>query len=518
MLKTLVKTYFRGNGGLSIVQSLKKSSGKKGKKGISVLSYFGIAYLALLYMWIIYTGFMTQLKFSVSQALLSIHQVGLMLSIFFTLTSVDNVLVNGSDLDTLRALPIRQRTLTLSRFVILCAETFTETLLVFLPFAAAALLNTHFSFPFYVLLVLDAVVLPLFSAFFMGVFSYLAAMNRVMKRIKTVLIYVLSVVVIWYMLKVLGSASGPNGDLTLMLSQRSTVTSSDLVLFASIVGILSFSFFILLFICVKLSGRVALSEGIKEKTRRVKGAADFRQVSLKRAMLRRELRIMFSSSAISTELLMELVMPLFLIVIYAVMGILGDMSRDIMSIPGIERIIHLILFGLIYLLYSFTLLSSTSVSREGGDFEMSKLYPVSARDRVVIKLEFHLLLTVPAIWIFLIAIAVMLKSNVTDTVFFLLMAPFYEAAVSAIGLAIDYRNPHTVWQRPQEAVKQNMNGLGAMGLTLLFFLVTGALFILSEIFLGMRIVSLLIPFVTSVPVFLIFFRKAVRNATNQYNS
>ena len=63
-----------------------------------------------------------------------------------------------------------------------------------------------------------------------------------------------------------------------------------------------------------------------------------------------------------------------------------------------------------------------------------------------------------------------------------------------------------------------MNGLGAMGLTLLFFLVTGALFILSEIFLGMRIVSLLIPFVTSVPVFLIFFRKAVRNATNQYNS
>ena len=59
MLKTLVKTYFRGNGGLSIVQSLKKSSGKKGKKGIAVLSYFGISYLVLLYMSIIYTVFMT---------------------------------------------------------------------------------------------------------------------------------------------------------------------------------------------------------------------------------------------------------------------------------------------------------------------------------------------------------------------------------------------------------------------------------------------------------------------------
>ncbi|MGN0906257.1 MAG: hypothetical protein ACI4NM_03850 [Bullifex sp.] len=516
MLKTLVKTYFRGNGGLSIIQSLKNSSRKKGRKGVSVASYIGIAYLALLYMWIIYTGFMTQLKISVSYALAAIHQVGLMLSVFFTLTSVDNILVKGSDLDTLRSLPIPQNTLTFSRFVILYTETFTETLIVFLPFAAAALINTRFSPVFYLLLLTDALVLPLFSAFFMGVFSYLAAMNRVMKRLKTVLIYALSFLVIWYMLRVLGGVSGPEGNMVLKLEEKSIVTSSDLAFFAVIVSILLLSSAILLFVCVKLSDKAASAEGIKEKPGKVKGNAGFRQVSVTRAMMRREIRIMFSSSAISTELIMELVMPLFLIVIYAVMGILGDMSRDIMSIPGIEKVIHLALYGLIYMLYSFTLLSSTSVSREGGDFDMSKLYPVSARDRVIIKLKFHLLLTVPAVWFFLLAIALLLKAPVMDTLFFMLLAPLYEAAVSAVGLAIDYRNPHTVWQRPQEAVKQNMNGLGAMGISMLMFLSSGALFVLSEIFLRLRIVSLLIPFVIATPVFLIFFRKAVKNAETQY--
>ncbi len=516
MLKTLVKAYFRGNGGLAIVQSLKNSSKKKGKKGVSVASYIGIAYLAILYMWIIYTGFMTQLRISVAYALSSIHQVGLMLSVFFTLTSVDNILVKGSDLDTLRALPIAQKTLTLSRFIILYSETFTETLVVFIPFALAAAVNTHFSPLFYLLLIADALVLPLFSAFFMGVFSYLAVISRVMRRIKTVLIYGLSVLVIWYMLKVLGAASGPEAELILALDERTFITSSDILIFASIVAVLAVTSAILLALCFRLSERCADSEGVKDKVKRAKGEPDFRQVSVKRAMLRREVRIMFSSSAISTELIMELAIPLLLLVVYSVMGLLGDMSRDIMSIPGIERIIHLILFALIYMFYSFTLLSSTSVSREGGDFDMSKLYPVSPADRVSVKLDFHLLLTVPCMWFFIIVIAFIVNAPVMDTVFFLVLAPVYEAMVSAIGLTIDYRNPHTVWQRPQEAVKQNMNGLGAMGISMLLFLIMGALFVLSEIFLCIRIISLLIPFVLSLPVFVIFRKMAVRRAEAQY--
>ena len=73
MLKTLVKTYFKGNGGLSILQALKtgNSKSKKKSKGRSLLSYFGLIYLSILYMWIIYSNFVSQLKTDVLFAVIS---------------------------------------------------------------------------------------------------------------------------------------------------------------------------------------------------------------------------------------------------------------------------------------------------------------------------------------------------------------------------------------------------------------------------------------------------------------
>ena len=126
MLKALVRTYYKGNGGLSLVQAIKTGRLKNGKrrKGVGILSYLGLFYLSLLYMWMIYSNFVSQLRQSVGLALISIQGLGLMLSIFFTLTSVDNVLVSGKDLDTLKTLPIDNKTLTLSRFLILYIEVF----------------------------------------------------------------------------------------------------------------------------------------------------------------------------------------------------------------------------------------------------------------------------------------------------------------------------------------------------------------------------------------------------------
>lgn len=518
MLKTLVKTYFKGNGGLSILQALKtgNSKSKKKSKGRSILSYFGLIYLSILYMWSIYSNFVSQLKTDVLFAVISSQSVALMLTIFFTLTSVDNILVTGSDINTLKTLPIDTKTLTLSRFVILYFEVFCECLLAIIPFAVAALINIKFNIVFYLLLILDALIIPAFSAFFMGVFSYLSAKSKVMKRAKTVLIYVLSFFVIYFMLRVLGNQAGPNSSVTFALSERVVVSNQVIILFAAILGALALCSIILYFVCLKLSKIVIESENIKEKDKQLRGEISYKQNSIFKALVIREKRIMFSNSSFSTELVLELVMPLFILLIYAVMGILGDMSKDIMSIPGIENYLYVALWGVIMMFYTFNLLSSTSVSREGKDFDLCKIYPINVKDRVNSKLVFHLIATLPFIEIFIIAIAIGAKAPALETILIAISMVPYIASISVIGLTIDFNNPHTAWERPQEAVKQNTNGLGAMGISIIELILIVGLFILSEIYLKIRLVSTSMPLIISLIFFVIFYKTAINNAKKQF--
>lgn len=518
MLKTLVKTYFKGNGGLSLLQSIKSGVSKNGKKGKSksILSYFGLIYLSILSMWMIYSNFVSQLKNSVILALISIHALGLMLSIFFTLTSVDNVLVYGKDLETLKALPIETKTLTLSRFLILYIEVFTESILVIIPFLVAIILNTKFSILFYLLIIIDAFVIPFFSTFFMSIFSYLSQKSLALRRIKSIMIYALSILIVYFMLRVLGTQAGPNGNVIFIISEKINITNDFLLFFILIILSLAVLGYILFLISLKLSLSVIQKEGIKEKVKVKRGEQSYKKSSITKALMMREKRIMFSSSAFSTELILELVMPLFIMVIYALMGILGDMSKDIMSIPGIERYIHLVLWGVILMFYTFTMLSSTSVSREGKDFEFSRTLPVSEKQRVNAKLYFHNLLTIPCMSLFMISIAIVTKAPIVETILILLCTIPYSAAISSVGLAIDYKNPHTAWQRPQEAVKQNLNGLGAMGINLLQLIIIVGLFILSEIYIKIRVISLIIPIIVSFIFYFIFKRIALINAKKQY--
>ena len=348
------------------------------------------------------------------------------------------------------------------------------------------------------------------------IFSYLSAKSKIMKRTKTALIYVLSFFVIYFMLRVLGNQAGPNSSVTFALSERVAVSNQVIILFATILGALALCSIILYFVCLKLSKIVIESENIKEKDKQLRGEISYKQNSIFKALVIREKRIMFSNSSFSTELVLELVMPLFVLLIYAVMGILGDMSKDIMSIPGIENYLYVALWGVIMMFYTFNLLSSTSVSREGKDFELCKIYPINVKDRVNSKLVFHLIATLPFIEIFIIAIAIGAKAPALETILIAISMVPYIASISVIGLTIDFNNPHTAWERPQEAVKQNTNGLGAMGISIIELILIVGLFILSEIYLKIRLVSTSMPLIISLIFFVIFYKTAIKNAKKQF--
>ncbi len=510
MLKVLVKTYFKGNGGLSILQAFKAKSRSKAAIGFS---YFGIFMLALLYMWCIYSSLVSAFTLSVSYAIGVFFAIAISLTVFFTLTSVDNVLVTGKDLNTLKVLPIPSSVLMRSRFAILYAEAFIETLLAYIPFLLASLFSISFSFAFLLLGLLAVFVIPAFSILLMGLLSYLAVKHLWVKRCKDVLLWVMMFLIIGAYLKVLGKqSSGQN--LILFLEVKRGVGQSDILLFLCTLLALFISSVILYFCCIRIAKSIKDVE-VRVKTKRMKGAVCYKAHSPVYALFQREFRIMMSSSGIYTELILELLMPFVLILIYSFMGVMGKMVA-LLEFEFVRVNLHLLLSALLIFFLSISMLSSTSVSREGKEFSLAKVFPVSAEERVRAKILFHTALMAPAIVVFLLMIFFISSATVLDLFLLLIFFLSFMFLISVLGLYVDYSNPHTVWERPQEAVKQNTNGLISWAYSLLFLFVCVSVYVLLYYFTGEMSWTLLAPIALSIAVVLPLYKALLKKVERIY--
>ncbi len=510
MIKLLVKTYFKGNGGLSILQSFKA----KGKSKVAIgFSYFGIFMLALLYMWCIYSGLVSAFIMSVSYAIVTYIAVAVSLTIFFTLTSVDNVLVVGNDLNTLKVLPIPSATLMKSRFIILYIEAFLEALLAYIPFLIASASSIGFSFSLLLLGIVSLFIIPAFSIFLMGILSYLATKSRIIKRIKDVLLWVMTLLVIIAYLRVIGGQS-VNQNLVLFLKTKREVLTSDLLLFSEILVVLSILSIILYFCCAGIAKTIK-DVDVKGRVKRVKGEVKYKAHSPVFALYQREFRIMMSSSGIYTELILELIMPFVLIVIYSIMGIMGKLM-SLLEFEFVRENLHLFLAAMLIFFLSISMLSSTSVSREGKDFELSKVYPVTSRERIRAKLLFHATLMTPSIVVFLLAIFFITTATIADLVLLIAFFLSFMMLIAILGLLVDYNNPHTLWERPQEAVKQNSNGLVSWAYSLVVLLICIAVYVLLYYFTGEATWTLSAPIILCILVVIPLYKALLKRVERIY--
>ena len=505
MIPLLVKTYFKGNGGLSFIASFRIRSKKKNRSSIG--GYIGFTYLVLLYIFALFIRAMNSLSVSLSAGAFELLITSLLFSILFTLTSVDNVLVKGPDLPILSTLPIKERDLTLSRFVILYSEAFVETLIVVIPYIIASIFLKFTSPIWYLLVLLELIIMPALTVSFMAIFSYLGVKNRLIYRIKSILIWALAILVIFIFLKSFGSFS--QGDISFLFKKGGVVTTSSLVIFSlALLGalLLTIIFTLLdIYLAKKVSGFVYT----KEKHKR--GTIRYRYHSQFSAMLLREWRIVFSHSAISIELILEVIIPAFLLVIYAIMGVASDLV-SVFYIDAIQPYLSLLVALTVIFFYIFCLVSSTSVSREGKEFLISKTYPISYKSRVDVKLLFHLITVTPFMTLFLIISFIFFKVSLYESLALIAASILLTANFSLIGLAVDFKNPHTSWSRPQEAVKQNINGFTAAMFNLLLIIIIAAITFFIEFFIKSRALTLVI--VNLIPLLLlpILYKKCLKRA------
>jgi ABC-2 type transport system permease protein len=227
--------------------------------------------------------------------------------------------------------------------------------------------------------------------------------------------------------------------------------------------------------------------------------------------MKRELLIIRSESMFVFEIVGELGIPVLLLVLYGFMGILDELAAVASQL--IETGVFLQLVYLLLLLFAnLSMISSTSVSRQGKRFDLDKQYPLEASTFVRAKLLFHLLLVFIPHAIYLAAAFLLLSLPLWHLLWMIPLSLLCIGMIACLQLAIDYHHPRLDWKVSQQAMKSNLNGLFGM-LAAFMSLALFALILLLPMLIGLSMVlSVLLLFGLTGLGFSLSYRLALRGA------
>lgn len=124
-------------------------------------------------------------------------------------------------------------------------------------------------------------------------------------------------------------------------------------------------------------------------------------------------------------------------------------------------------------LASMNQVSSTSISREGGTFWLSKMIPVPARTQVRGKLRYSMLVAAVQLATLLVSAAMLFRVDLYHLAVVAVLGLLVSWPVSAICLINDLYSPRLSWTEPHQAMKGNFATLGAMLLSAVYLFVGG---------------------------------------------
>jgi ABC-2 type transport system permease protein len=211
------------------------------------------------------------------------------------------------------------------------------------------------------------------------------------------------------------------------------------------------------------------------RRRTVAGAAAIpARRSVLRALVGRELRLLFSNSTFLFESIGELlVFPLLLIIFRFVTP--SSLIADLLPLAHGSVYLLPIVLGVLLLFAGINTVSASALSREGATFDLSLSLPLSGWTQVRAKIVTYLGLFWPAMALNASIAVSLLKLPWWNAVVLIAAGLPFLVLIGSATIYADIRRPLLNWTHPQQAVKQNMNILVGMGLAILCVGIVGAL-------------------------------------------
>lgn len=232
-----------------------------------------------------------------------------------------------------------------------------------------------------------------------------------------------------------------------------------------------------------LSGALAQLETAK---RGKKARLDTRKITTGspiRAMALREMKLIIRSPIYSLNSMIGVFLfPAMIYIVPMFSGSDPDLQAISGFIAGVPRsMIFIVCLGVGMLACMTNLASGTVMSREGEVFWLSKVIPVPYRTQAYGKLVFAWAIDAATILLCLVVAPILFPSYLPQIVPAAICALIGSVSITAISMIIDIMRPKLKWSSEAEAMKQNLNGM----LGMLVSLILGAGFVLLAVLISL---------------------------------
>ncbi len=417
-------------------------------------------------------------------ALVGLFSFGI--SFFFTAFTAKSELFEATDNELLLSMPIKPRTILLSRMAILLGIEYLISLLAMVPAGIAWFNKTGLNVSQLALYIVGSAFLPLISASVACLVGWLLARLTARARNKTLvtMIFSLGFLAIYFfvyfnaqryisslMQRYQAVADGMTGWGFLFFWYGEGIAEPNLLLFL-LVAVLALAVFAAVYgLLGKGFLKVSSPENLKKRRT---GKLELRSSKLSSALLRKEFK-RFTSSAIY---MLNCGMGLILAVIAAVaLVIKADAVRDLLALlerfPGLalsELDLALILALLTSFFCSMNTITAPSVSLEGKNLWILRSSPVPSNAILAAKLKLHELLCVLPTLCLSIAAGIVLRPGAAGWLLLLLVPQMFVLLVGVFGLMMNLCFPKLEWINEAVPIKQSASVVLTMLLTMAYSL------------------------------------------------
>jgi len=521
IVKLLVKAQYTGFKPSSFINTSFVNPNKKTKPIFKVLGttfiIIGLLIAASSFIFIFYSNFSginAMVQYLMNRpdgGIVSALVMSFIIVLLFSFVYSNQILYRGKDLKLLQTLPISSKQLIISRLVVLYLDLLPFHLFVVLP----ALINIFIVNSFYVSFIFGTfIILFLFQLLPMALGSFIGMLvirfgkkgtDKTNLELIVVSMIVMALLILQTrisekMIPLSNSLISGNVGLDFITSITWIFESLYHYCFymvwagSSLFDIYAISsipkYLVFTIVCVSLIFLIidksylkslSLNSSTAVKKQRGKTLKVKASHSIVKSLMLREWEILKSSSYFVFEIMGEAFIPLILVIVYSFMGVLGEMMEGIDYIQSFPYFPIIVCAALAFM-GSLSQVSSTSISREGKQFIYNKSFPIESINYFKAKVYFHLILMFIPNVIFTIA-ALAFFSFPFYNLFWMIGINFLLILNSSyIGLFIDSQKPFLNWTSPQQAVKQNFNGIKGIGITFVFFVLNCGLFYLINLF------------------------------------
>jgi ABC-2 type transport system permease protein len=240
---------------------------------------------------------------------------------------------------------------------------------------------------------------------------------------------------------------------------------------------------------------VISGQEVEAKRKEVSLKKEIVRSSLFKALLLREWKLLIRIPVYAMNvLLMAVIIPFVFLVSFVGNRQIGlEMAIKYTSAPDAWFWVSMI--GLFFSLFvaGSDSLSSTSFSREGKMFYISKLMPVNPVIQLKAKWIFGIIITLMVILPTYVLSWYIFKIHLLSIVILTVLMLIGISAVNILSLMIDAMRPSFEWENPQKAMKGNLNVVLSLILTIILIgCIAGIVFLLKKLYVSELIITLII--------------------------